>query len=221
MQTSESIKNLSEALVSFHKEVGKISKDSKNPFFKSKYASLSNILETIHDSLINNGLTVVQFPEGENGLTTRLCHSSGEWMEATYSMRPAKDDPQGRGSAITYQRRYAIGAILSLNIDEDDDGNNASKPSQKASTPAPKNDALKHDNKNVPTSGEKQDLCDLMEKSTLNPATRAAVFNKISNCNDYTIYNEIKYYLENNQPSIDQIPNPSQKDINNHVKKIA
>jgi hypothetical protein len=213
MQTSESIKNLSEALVSFHKEVGKISKDSKNPFFKSKYASLSNILETIHDSLINNGLTVVQFPEGENGLTTRLCHSSGEWMEATYSMRPAKDDPQGRGSAITYQRRYAIGAILSLNIDEDDDGNNASKPSQKASTPAPKNDA--------PTTEEKKLLITLLEESDLNVEERAAAFNAIKDCANYKTYEAIQYKLEARKMPIDQIKNPSQKDINNHVKKIA
>jgi hypothetical protein len=128
MNTSESIKEISSALVGFHKEVGKITKDATNPFFGKKYASLSNILEGISEALNNNNLSVVQFPEGENGLTTRLLHNSGEWMESTYFMKPAKDDPQGRGSAMTYQRRYAIGAVLSLNIDEDDDGNSASTP---------------------------------------------------------------------------------------------
>jgi hypothetical protein len=33
------------------------------------------------------------------------------------------NDPQAMGSAITYARRYALGSILGLNIDEDDDGN--------------------------------------------------------------------------------------------------
>lgn len=126
MQTSTEIKAIAAALVGFHKEVGKIRKDAKNPFFKSSYASLSGILETIAEPLINNGLSICQFPEGDNGLTTRLIHSSGEWMEATYFMKPVKDTPQDRGSAITYQRRYAVGAILSLNIDDDDDGNSAS-----------------------------------------------------------------------------------------------
>lgn len=126
MQTSDSIKNIAAALVGFHKEVGKIAKDAKNPFFKSSYASLSGILDTINEPLNNNGLSIAQFPEGENGLTTRLMHTSGEWIEATYQMKPAKDDPQGRGSAITYQRRYAIGAVLCLTIDDDDDGNAAS-----------------------------------------------------------------------------------------------
>ena len=41
-------------------------------------------------------------------------------------MRPSKNDPQGVGSCIAYQRRYAIGAILCLNIDDDDDANIAS-----------------------------------------------------------------------------------------------
>lgn len=126
MQSSTDTKQITAALVNFHKAVGKIPKDANNPFFKSRYASLSGILETINEPLFANGLTLVQFPEGENGLTTRLMHTSGEWMEATYQMKPSKDDPQGRGSAITYQRRYAIGAILSLNIDEDDDANASS-----------------------------------------------------------------------------------------------
>lgn len=134
MQTSESIKEISKALIGFHKEVGKISKDSTNPFFKSKYASLSNILDGINEPLNNNGLSIIQFPEGENGLTTRLLHLSGEWMEATYVMKSIKDTPQDRGSAMTYQRRYAVGAVLSLNIDEDDDGNKASGMNGKQTT---------------------------------------------------------------------------------------
>ena len=130
MQTSDSTKEIFTALVNFHKEVGKIKKDSNNPFFKSKYASLSGILEAIDEPLSKNGLALVQFPEGENALTTRLCHVSGEWLESTYIMKPLKDTPQDRGSSITYQRRYAVGAILSLNIDDDDDGNAASLPKQ-------------------------------------------------------------------------------------------
>lgn len=138
MNTSEKTTEITKALIAFHKEVGKISKDAKNPYFKSDYATLSNILEAIKEPLTSNGLTFVQFPDGENGLTTRLMHESGEWMEATYTMVPAKNDPQGLGSAITYQRRYSLGAVLGLNIDNDDDGNAASMPesaSKRSSTP--------------------------------------------------------------------------------------
>lgn len=131
MQKSESIKAIAAALITFHVKVEKIPKDASNPFFKSKYASLSNILDAIGDPLNESGLSFCQFPSGEHGLTTILMHTSGEWIASEYFMRPTKDDPQGLGSAITYQRRYALAAILGLNIDEDDDGNAASKPVEK------------------------------------------------------------------------------------------
>ena len=123
MQKSESIKELTKALITFHVKVDTIKKDAKNPFFKSSYASLSNILDGTNDALIESGLTVAQFPEGDYGLETILMHESGEWIQANFTMRPVKDDPQSRGSALTYARRYALAAILSLNIDDDDDGN--------------------------------------------------------------------------------------------------
>jgi hypothetical protein len=132
MEKSESIKNIALALVNFHKLVGKIPKDSKNPFFKSSYASLPDILNVIDTPLIDSGLVISQFPTGNHCLTTILIHAdSGEYLQDSYEMKPTKDDPQGIGSCITYQRRYAIGAVLSLNIDEDDDGNKASAPAKK------------------------------------------------------------------------------------------
>lgn len=132
MEKSTSLAAIGKALVQFHSKVSKVSKDSKNPFFNSKYASLSNILEAIQSPLEESGLSFTQFPTNENGLTTILIHGeSGEYIQETYTMRPTKDDPQGRGSTITYQRRYALAAILGLNIDEDDDGNAGSKQASK------------------------------------------------------------------------------------------
>ena len=126
MQKSNTIGELAKALIVFHLKVDTIKKDAKNPFFKSSYASLSNILEGINEPLIEAGIAFTQFPTDDNGLTTILIHSeSGEWIESNYTMKPVKDDPQGRGSVITYQRRYALASILGLNIDEDDDGNAA------------------------------------------------------------------------------------------------
>lgn len=128
MNKSDSIKNIAAAIMQFQVKCGKIAKSADNPFFKSKYAPLPEILESIQIPLTESGLTFAQFPDGDS-LTTILMHpASGEWMEATYAMHPVKFDPQSVGSAITYARRYALGAILGLNIDEDDDGNKASAP---------------------------------------------------------------------------------------------
>lgn len=126
MNKSESIAEISKALVSFHSKVQAVKKDATNPFFKSKYATLDSFIETINKPLEESGLSYSQFPDGVNGLTTILMHSSGEWIESRYDMTPAKNDPQGLGSAITYMRRYALGAVLGLATEEDDDANTAS-----------------------------------------------------------------------------------------------
>ena len=123
MEKSESIKQLAIALCKFQSEVETIQKTETNPFFKSKYASLADILNVIRQPLADNGLSFVQFPKDKYGLDTMLMHDSGEWISESYEMQPTKHDPQGAGSVITYQRRYALGAILGLNIDNDDDGN--------------------------------------------------------------------------------------------------
>jgi hypothetical protein len=127
MEKSESIKELATALCNFQGAVETIVKTETNPFFKSKYASLSDILQVIRQPLADNGLSFVQFPKGKYGLETMLMHTSGEWLSEWYEMVPTKNDPQGAGSVITYQRRYALGAILGLNIDIDDDGNKGSE----------------------------------------------------------------------------------------------
>ena len=137
MNRSESIINLTKALALFHVKVGKIKKDAKNPFFKSNYASLSNILDEITTPLLEAGLVITQFPD-ETGLVSMLIHAeTGEFLSSNYQMPVAKqNDPQALGSSITYARRYAITSILSLNV-EDDDGN---KAAEKPKNEIPKND---------------------------------------------------------------------------------
>ena len=157
MKKSESIKQLAAALAVFHIKVDVIKKDANNPFFKSTYASLSNILDAIKIPLAESDLSFSQHPMGENGLSTILMHKSGEWIGSHFTMKPVKNDPQGIGSCITYMRRYALAAILGLNIDEDDDGNAASTPS-------------KHSN------SASSDNINIDEKQWLNPKTEQ--FNK-------------------------------------------
>lgn len=125
IEKSESIKSLAQALCEFQKSMEAISKDSANPFFKSKYASLGAIIEETRELLGTNGLSYSQFPTGDNRLATILMHSSGEWLMSEYDMKPVDAKPQSVGSAITYARRYALSAILGLQV-EDDDGNEAS-----------------------------------------------------------------------------------------------
>jgi hypothetical protein len=116
--------------------VGKISKDAKNPFFKSNYASLPHIITEISEPMEKAGLVIAQFPDGD-GLTTMLIHAdSGEYLSATYTLQVVRqNDPQAQGSALSYARRYGLTSVLNLAI-LDDDGEAAMKPVRQAPAPA-------------------------------------------------------------------------------------
>lgn len=103
------------------------SKNSANPHFKSKYADLAEVLNTIRPEFTANGLSVIQSTGFDGSLvhvTTVLAHSSGGYITTTASCAPAKSDAQGIGSATTYLRRYSAAAVAGI-AQEDDDGNAA------------------------------------------------------------------------------------------------
>lgn len=128
MNKSESITKLALSLAKFNSEISSISKDAKNPFFKSDYVTLDKLILATREELQKNGLSVLQMPlskeTGEIGIQTILLHESGEFIESQpLYMKPVKNDPQQAGSLITYLRRYSYQAILNLNTGEDDDAN--------------------------------------------------------------------------------------------------
>jgi hypothetical protein len=125
MNKSQSVENLAKSLTAFQSEIKSVLKTADNPFFHSKYADLASIIEAVRKPLAKNGLSFSQFPDGDS-LTTILLHTSGEWIEASYALNAVGKKPQEVGSAITYARRYALGAVLGIATDEDDDGNAAS-----------------------------------------------------------------------------------------------
>lgn len=133
MQHSETIGKLAEALAKAQAELKAVAKDRTNPHFKNRYATLDAILDTIRPTLAKHGLSVVQgvitYGEGE-AVETTLVHSSGEWIRNYVPMKIGKQDAQGVGSALTYGRRYGVSALLALSTDEDDDGEQAVKPTR-------------------------------------------------------------------------------------------
>ena len=126
METSQTIGKLTVALAKAQGEIEAAKKDSLNPHFRSKYADLASVRDAIQAALSKHGIAYVQFPEGgpDTVTITTVLACGDEWMRASYEMRPAKADPQGMGSAITYARRYALAAAVGV-APEDDDGNAA------------------------------------------------------------------------------------------------
>ena len=120
---------LAAALAKAQGQMKAAAKDSKNPHFGSKYADFASIVDAIRGPLSANGLAFIQRVSTTDGVatvTTRLMHSSGEWIQDKCSFPVAQKTPQGYGSAITYAKRYALSALVGVAADEDDDGNAAS-----------------------------------------------------------------------------------------------
>ena len=121
-----------EKLFAAKKEVGKISKDSTNPFFKSKYFDINSLLEHVEPVLANHGLMVIQ-PIEEDCVVTKIIDENGFGVASGMKL-PQLSDPQKMGSAITYYRRYTLQSLLALQA-EDDDGNGATKQVKRDSRP--------------------------------------------------------------------------------------
>ena len=120
---------LAAALVAAQKEMPAVEPDAENPAFHSKFVSLSKLVSSVRPILNKHGIALTQMPsQDENGrptLITRLVHVSGELTESEMPLLMEKTSAQGLGSALTYAKRYALGAALAIVDQEDDDGNAA------------------------------------------------------------------------------------------------
>lgn len=118
-----------------------VTKDKTNPHFKSEYASLSAVNDTIMGPLAENGFVLLSGGVeigGKPWLRTTLLHVSGHSMSFDYPLLVNDDNPQHLASATSYARRYSLCAFFNLST-EDDDGNAAAAPAvrQAASRPSP------------------------------------------------------------------------------------
>lgn len=128
MEKSDSIKSLAVAMCKAQGEMGGAVKGKENPFFKSSYADLKEVVKAVKEPFANHGLSYVQFPINDAdkiGIETILMHESGEWLSHSFTVKANKQDAQGAGSVITYCRRYSLQAVAGI-PSEDDDGNSAS-----------------------------------------------------------------------------------------------
>jgi len=127
-------------------EIKAVTKDSKNPFLKNKYASLDVIIESCKPILATNGLAFFQ-QVTTDGVNTVIIHTSGERIESgflkiDYEISKGLSHAQACGVSITYSKRYQLGSMLGISTEEDTDGQYAgneglNKPAQLKADPRP------------------------------------------------------------------------------------
>jgi hypothetical protein len=129
--------NLAAALAAAQSTMKAAPFDRTNPHFKSKYASLASVVDTIRKPLADNGLSYTQTTEIREGaliLITTLRHRSGEIVTSEYPL-PGMSKPQELGSALTYARRYSLSALVCIAADDDDDAEGVRKSEQMTTLP--------------------------------------------------------------------------------------
>ena len=130
--------NIYKALMDFRSQVDSVERTSKNEFLNYHYANINNIIDTIKPVLYDLGMgyvQTIQYVDGIDLLNTRvfLVDHPEEYIESNVRLIMVKEDSQSLGSSITYNRRYSLISIFSLEV-EDDDGERAVKTKPKTPT---------------------------------------------------------------------------------------
>lgn len=180
MKHSETINELAAALAKAQAELKNPTFDAVNPHFKSKFASLANVRDTVVPILSKHGISVTQWPENDEGkavVTTMLTHSSGQWMSSTFGVPASKADAQGFASAVTYARRYSLMACTGVVGDTDDDGNAASN-GRPSAPPPPALDLMMLEAEIAEAGGDRDKLTALWKKAVASCNGDVALWNK-------------------------------------------
>ena len=138
---------LKQAMLEFQKLAVTAKKDGKNPHFRSNYSTLESVISAVNQGNqfglfftqeIDYVYTTHMETKSEVVVVTTVRHVIDE---STYVsklpiiMSQANyENPQKIGSAITYAKRYTLQSVYGL-PSEDDDGNEASKPTIQVSKP--------------------------------------------------------------------------------------
>ena len=191
----------------------KAPKGQFNSFGKYKYRSCEDIVEavkpvinplgfylTLSDEIVNIGsrFYIKATATISNGTETFSVSAFAREEETKKGM----DGSQVTGASSSYARKYALNGLFAIDDTKDSDSTNV-------------------ENKDIPTDEEKRLLSNLVFNTDMNDEEREKAFDLINGCDNYETYQKLQYRLEARQLPLDQIQNPTQKDISKHIKKLS
>jgi len=139
MKTTDTLIN---ALIKAQQEINHVVQDATNPFFKSDYATLKEVIDSVKKPLNDNGIYLQQESvEQEGGICveTKFYGHGGVMTTGKVYIPAVKNDPQAYGSAISYAKRYSL--LLATGVatkKEDDDAEAAMRRNEPISKPSPR-----------------------------------------------------------------------------------
>ncbi len=130
MATNEraAFRELIDALIAAQSQIQHATKDGINPYFKSGYATLEQVITAVKEPLNNNG---IYFQQASHESPTGACVETTFWgygssLSTGKVQIPAdRNDAQAFGSALTYAKRYSLSMACGIGHQTDDDANSA------------------------------------------------------------------------------------------------
>jgi hypothetical protein len=115
---------LIDALVKAQQEINHVVQDASNPFFKSDFACLKQVFDTVKKPYNDNGIYIQQIAhESEAGVAveTVFYGHGGKISTGVVPIPAAKHDPQAYGSALSYAKRYSLLMACGIATKKEDD----------------------------------------------------------------------------------------------------
>lgn len=196
----------------------KAPKGQFNSYGKYRYRSAEDIVEAVKPVINNYGYYLTLNDEivlvGNRyyvKATATLSNGQETFTASAFAreeeVKKGMDGSQITGAASSYARKYALNGLFAIDDTKDADATNTHDK----------------DHENVEKIElEKIDyLLNLLETSTYDSEMRQKLAWRINNIHTLEGYEKALQDLQNNQLGIDGIVNPSQKDINQHIKKLT
>lgn len=118
-------KTIADAIAAAQANMSNATKDSKNPHFRTSYASLAAVRDVVIPAFSAQGVAVLQFIEGGPGVCR--IRTVLYWREqeievgnAEISTGNGRNAAQEIGSIATYLRRYQLAAVGGIAQEDDD-----------------------------------------------------------------------------------------------------
>ena len=120
-------KNVFTALAAAQGEMGPLVKGATNPHFKSRYATLDDVVNAVRPPLNANGLCF-HFETLAGEMVAVLTHGESETsIRCGVPLLVSKNDIQAFKSAATYAKRIGLESVTGIAPADDDDGHAAAK----------------------------------------------------------------------------------------------
>ena len=197
----------------------KAPKGQFNNFGKYKYRSCEDIVEAIKPIINQLGFALILSDEvvliGQRfyiKATATLTDGKETYTATAFAreeeVKKGMDGSQITGASSSYARKYALNGLFAIDDTKDADSTNTGKEELKTASP-------------VISDKEKDYLTELLENSTYEEEIRKKMYIRLNGIETAEDYEKAKANLLMNQLGIDGVQNPSQKDINRHLKNTV